>query len=60
MKQQACADDWVEVSKLDLPLSCPRKGQKVSSAHPKVYLPVEATGKARCYYCGTVYVLKDY
>jgi uncharacterized Zn-finger protein len=59
-KKQACADDWVEVTKADLPLSCPRQDQHVMPAHPAVYLPLEASGKAKCYYCGTVYVLKDF
>ena len=56
----ACSQDWVEVSSDQLPLACPGHDQHLQAAHPRVYLPIEATGKVKCYYCGTVYVLKDY
>ncbi len=46
-----------EVSRADLPLSCPMPGMPVWCSHPKVYLPIEATGKAKCPYCGADYVL---
>ncbi len=29
------------------------------NSHPKVYLPIEATGQAQCPYCSALYVLKD-
>jgi uncharacterized Zn-finger protein len=48
-----------EVTRADLPLSCPMPNMAVWNSHPKVYLPVEATGEARCPYCGALYVLKD-
>jgi len=48
-----------DVSRAQLPLSCPLPDQALWNSHPKVYLPIEATGQARCPYCGTVYVLKD-
>ena len=57
---QACVDDWVEVASEDLPLACPMVHQSAVHAHPRVYLPIENTGKAKCYYCGTLYVLSDY
>ncbi len=47
----------VEISRADLPLSCPMPGQKLWNAHPRVYLPVEDSGEASCPYCGTHYVL---
>lgn len=59
-KKQACTDDWVEVTPADLPLSCPQPDQHVVNAHPKVYLPIEKEGKSKCYYCGTVYVLRNF
>jgi uncharacterized Zn-finger protein len=31
---------------------------KLWNTHPRVYLDVGSTGKARCPYCGTVYQLK--
>lgn len=48
-----------EVSRADLPLSCPLPGQSLWNAHPKVYLPIEASGEARCPYCGAHYILKS-
>ena len=47
----------VEVTAADLPLHCPLPSQKLWNTHPRVYLPVEATGEAKCPYCGTVYRL---
>jgi len=49
----------VEVSRADLPLSCPTPGQKIWNAHPRVYLPIEDSGEASCPYCGTVYILTN-
>jgi len=49
----------VEVSRADLPLSCPLPNQKLWNAHPRVYLPVEDSGEASCPYCGTLYLLAD-
>jgi uncharacterized Zn-finger protein len=49
----------IEVTYDDLPLYCP--GPKGSATgHPRVFLPVEKTGKAKCPYCGAEYVLKDW
>lgn len=48
-----------EVSHADLPVSCPLPEMMVWNSHPKVYLPIEATGKAKCPYCGADYVLVD-
>ena len=49
----------VEVSRADLPLSCPQANQKLWNAHPRVFLPVEESGEATCPYCGTHYILKN-
>ncbi len=46
-----------EVSRADLPVSCPLPDMMVWNSHPKVYLPIEATGKAKCPYCGADFVL---
>ena len=43
----------------DLPLSCPTPAMKLWNSHPRVYLPIEATGSAKCPYCGAVFVLDD-
>jgi uncharacterized Zn-finger protein len=48
-----------EVTRADLPLHCPMPGSSLWDLHPRVYLPIEKTGVARCPYCGTEYVLKD-
>lgn len=46
-----------EVTRSDLPLSCPTPGQKLWNSHPRVYLPIEETGHARCPYCSAEYRL---
>lgn len=48
----------IDVSPADLPLSCPLPGESVWNMHPKVYLPIEASGAATCPYCGASYLLK--
>ena len=48
-----------EVSRQDLPLSCPTPEQKLWNSHPRVYLPIEETGIAVCPYCSAIYRLVD-
>ena len=48
-----------EVDRRDLPLSCPGPAMALWNSHPRVYLPIEATGSATCPYCGALYVLQD-
>ncbi|MGD8514765.1 MAG: zinc-finger domain-containing protein [Granulosicoccaceae bacterium] len=48
-----------EVTRADLPLHCPMPGSSLWDSHPRVFLPIEDTGKAKCPYCGAEYVLKD-
>jgi uncharacterized Zn-finger protein len=55
----ANAQNRYEVTRADLPLSCPMPGMSLWNSHPRVYLPIEASGQERCPYCGAVYVLKD-
>ncbi len=57
--ESACEAREYEVSRQDLPLSCPTPEQKLWNAHPRVYLPIEKTGSATCPYCGSVYRLVD-
>ena len=47
----------VEVTTEDLPLHCPTPAMQLWNAHPRVFLPIEATGEALCPYCGTHYRL---
>ncbi len=46
-----------EITKADLPVSCPMQGMDISHSHPRVFLPVEKTGRAKCPYCSAEYVL---
>lgn len=52
------AQNRYEVTRADLPLNCPMDSMSLWNSHPRVYLPIEATGEAKCPYCGAVYVLK--
>jgi uncharacterized Zn-finger protein len=45
------------VTEADLPLSCPMPDMFLWDSHPKVYLAIEATGWAKCAYCGAEYTL---
>lgn len=56
---EANAESRYEVTHADLPLACPMPGMSLWNSHPRVYLPVETTGEARCPYCGAVYVLTE-
>jgi len=56
---EANAQNRYEVTRADLPLSCPMPSMSLWNSHPRVYLPIEASGEERCPYCGAVYVLKD-
>lgn len=47
----------IEVTAKDLPLHCPNPGMTLWNAHPRVFLPIEASGEALCPYCGTRYRL---
>lgn len=40
-----------------LPLHCPLPDMYLWNSHPKVFLPIEETGTAKCPYCGTSYTL---
>lgn len=46
------------VSCQDLPLACPMPDMSLWNSHPRVYLPIEATGFAKCPYCGAEYTLQ--
>jgi len=53
------AENYYELTKADLPLHCPMDGMSLWNSHPKVYLSLDESGKAKCPYCGADYVLKD-
>ena len=48
-----------QVSRKDLPQSCPPKGASGWSEHPVVFLEIKKSGKAVCKYCGAQYELVD-
>jgi uncharacterized Zn-finger protein len=52
------AENHYIVTKADLPLHCPMEGMSLWNSHPRVFLPIEETGKAKCPYCGADYELK--
>ena len=55
-KVMACQNKIIEVSTQDLPLSCPTPEMQLWNGHPRVFLPIEETGKEKCPYCGTEFV----
>jgi uncharacterized Zn-finger protein len=56
---QSNAENHYEVTRADLPLHCPLDGMSLWNSHPRVYLSIETTGKAKCPYCGADYTLVD-
>ena len=56
-KKMPCAKKEYLIHSADLPLSCPTDEMSLWNAHPKVYLPIEETGREICPYCGSVFVL---
>jgi uncharacterized Zn-finger protein len=57
---EANAQREYQVSRADLPLSCPMPSMALWNSHPRVYLAIEAEGgRSTCMYCGATYVLVD-
>ncbi len=56
--RQANASRTYEVEAADLPLACPMPEMSLWNSHPRVYLPIEETGSAKCPYCGAEYTLR--
>ena len=52
------ASNRYEVTRADLPLSCPMPGMKLWNSHPRVYLAIEQAGWAKCPYCSAEYTLR--
>jgi uncharacterized Zn-finger protein len=48
-----------QVTRAELPLHCPLPAMSLWNSHPRVFLPIEATGKAKCPYCGAEFTLRD-
>jgi uncharacterized Zn-finger protein len=58
-QRQASTEQAYTVKRADLPLSCPSPDMMLWNSHPRVYLPIEKTGRALCPYCGAEYTLED-
>jgi uncharacterized Zn-finger protein len=58
MSNENSTQPYVEVSAEALPLFCPTPAISLWSAHPRVAIPVDKLGEARCPYCGTLYKFK--
>lgn len=54
---QPNAQNRYEITRADLPLHCPMEGMSLWNSHPRVFLPIEETGQAKCPYCGAQYIL---
>ena len=49
-----------QVTRADLPLSCPSPSMALWNSHPRVYLAIESEGgRSQCPYCGADYELVD-
>jgi uncharacterized Zn-finger protein len=57
VQNRACSQEEYTVTQQDLPLSCPMPKYRLWDAHPRVYLPIEITGREVCPYCGAIYIL---
>jgi uncharacterized Zn-finger protein len=55
---QPNAENHYRVTGADLPLHCPMPGMSLWNSHPRVFLPIERTGEAKCPYCGARYTLE--
>ncbi|MGB5300891.1 MAG: zinc-finger domain-containing protein [Thiogranum sp.] len=56
---QANAENRYEVTQADLPLHCPMDSMSLWNSHPRVYLPIDENGRAKCPYCGADYFLQS-
>ncbi len=52
--ETVCEVGWDE-----LPLTCPPHDSSLWNGHPRIYLPIHQTGRERCPYCGTLYLLRE-
>ncbi|MGB1799227.1 MAG: zinc-finger domain-containing protein [Gammaproteobacteria bacterium] len=47
-----------KITKDQLPLHCPLPKMSLWNQHPKVYIPIEETGKGKCPYCSSEFILE--
>ena len=58
MKTEHAKQSYIEVTAADLPLYCPTPKMSLWNTHPRVVIPADKLGEARCPYCGTLYKFK--
>ncbi len=58
-KAQPNTQQRYEIRRAALPLHCPLPEMSLWNSHPRVFIPIETTGTARCPYCSAEYVLVD-
>ena len=56
---QPNAQNQYTVTKANLPLACPMSNMYLWNSHPRVYLPIEKSGWAKCPYCSAEYTLQQ-
>jgi uncharacterized Zn-finger protein len=59
MPQEASTQRHYTVTRAELPICCPQPDMRLWDSHPRVYLPIEATGEATCPYCNAKFSLVD-
>ena len=47
------------IKKEQLPLHCPLPEMSLWNQHPRVYLPIEDSGKSTCPYCSSEFILEE-
>jgi uncharacterized Zn-finger protein len=55
---RANAEREYHITKEDLPLCCPLPRMALWDSHPRVYLPLDENGFAKCPYCAAEFRLK--
>jgi uncharacterized Zn-finger protein len=58
-QRQPNAQNRYQISRSDLPLHCPMDGMSLWNSHPRVFLPLDEKGEAKCPYCGAEFELKQ-
>lgn len=59
LEKAPCTQKKKDITRADLPLSCPTSDERIWDGHPRVYLSIESTGEVTCPYCETTYRLLD-
>lgn len=47
------------IKKDHLPLHCPLPEMSLWNQHPRVYIPIEDSGKGKCPYCSSEFILEE-